>query len=168
LARRYFQSHGPATPKDFGWWSGLTAADVKLGLEAIKSGLEHEIMNGNTYWFIEPAQKVKSRGSKAYFLPNYDEYTVGYTDRSAIFDLSHSDKLDSRGSVLSQHVVLTAGHILASWKRTLKAKSLSMEAKLFETLTQAETHAMVEAAERYASFLGLPFELTFQESEGGQ
>lgn len=28
LTRRYFASHGPATEKDFEWWSGLTLADV--------------------------------------------------------------------------------------------------------------------------------------------
>jgi len=33
-------------------------------------------------------------------LPNYDEYTVGYTDRSAIFDTQHNQKLDSRGNFL--------------------------------------------------------------------
>lgn len=164
LARRYFQSHGPATAKDFGWWSGLSAADVKLGMDAIKSEFEQEIINASTYWFIEPAQKAKSRGNKAYLLPNYDEYTVGYTDRNAIFDMSHSSKLDSRGSVLAQHVILTAGKIAASWKRTLKTKSVSMEATLFRTLNKTETHALVEAAERYAAFLGLPFELTFKEA----
>ncbi len=27
LAKRFFTSHGPATIKDFSWWSGLTIAD---------------------------------------------------------------------------------------------------------------------------------------------
>ncbi|MGH3930920.1 MAG: DNA glycosylase AlkZ-like family protein, partial [Pseudonocardiaceae bacterium] len=29
---RYFHSHGPATVKDFAWWTKLVAADVKTGL----------------------------------------------------------------------------------------------------------------------------------------
>ena len=33
LARRYFTSHGPATLKDFTWWSGLTAAAARAGIE---------------------------------------------------------------------------------------------------------------------------------------
>jgi len=165
LARRYFTSHGPATAKDFSWWSGLSGADVKLGLDSIKPDFEHEDVNGTTYWFVEPAKKVKNIGNRAYFLPNYDEYTVGYTDRSAIFDRSHSSKLDSRGSVLAQHVILTGGQIAASWKRTLKTKSVAIEATLFRSLSEKEMHAMVEAAERYATFLGLPFELTFNTTE---
>lgn len=29
LARRYFQSHGPATVRDFAWWSNLTLAEAR-------------------------------------------------------------------------------------------------------------------------------------------
>lgn len=35
LAGRYFTSHGPATIHDFMWWSGLTVADAKAGLEMV-------------------------------------------------------------------------------------------------------------------------------------
>ncbi len=34
LARRYFNSHGPATLKDFVWWSGLLVKDARTGLDA--------------------------------------------------------------------------------------------------------------------------------------
>lgn len=37
LAGRYFGSHGPATIRDFAWWSGLTAADAKRGLEMTRA-----------------------------------------------------------------------------------------------------------------------------------
>lgn len=35
LARHYFQSHGPATAQDFSWWSGLTMADARAGIESL-------------------------------------------------------------------------------------------------------------------------------------
>jgi len=40
LTRRYFSSHGPATLKDFIWWSSLTAARARRGLELLK---DHEL-----------------------------------------------------------------------------------------------------------------------------
>lgn len=46
LTRRYFTSHGPATVKDFQWWSSLSAPDVRLGLEAVGDGLGREVMGG--------------------------------------------------------------------------------------------------------------------------
>jgi len=33
LARRYFTSHGPAQLHDFAWWSGLSIADARAGLD---------------------------------------------------------------------------------------------------------------------------------------
>lgn len=40
LAARYFTSHGPATVQDFTWWSGLTVADAKTGIELAGPRLE--------------------------------------------------------------------------------------------------------------------------------
>src|SRR5687767_537173 len=33
LTKRYFRSHGPATLRDFVWWSGLPTSDARRGLE---------------------------------------------------------------------------------------------------------------------------------------
>ncbi|MCX9077598.1 MAG: winged helix DNA-binding domain-containing protein, partial [Candidatus Methanoperedens sp.] len=49
LARRYFASRGPATLKDFIWWSGLAAADARAGLEAVKSALAEMKIEGQSY-----------------------------------------------------------------------------------------------------------------------
>src|SRR5882762_3244269 len=53
LAQRYFASHGPATLNDYAWWSGLTVADAKDGLEIVKTQLDHEIVEGSTYWMAQ-------------------------------------------------------------------------------------------------------------------
>src|SRR6266571_3866 len=39
FARRYFTGHGPATLQDFVWWSGLSVADARAGLDMVKSQL---------------------------------------------------------------------------------------------------------------------------------
>ncbi len=39
LTRRYFASHGPATVKDFSWWSGLTLTQVREGLALVDGEL---------------------------------------------------------------------------------------------------------------------------------
>ena len=56
LTRRYFSSHGPATIKDFAWWSGLSTSDVKVGLELNTSQLETARVDGQAYWFRPDAQ----------------------------------------------------------------------------------------------------------------
>jgi hypothetical protein len=93
LAQRYFTSHGPATLQDFAWWSGLTMADARAGLEMIKARLQQETLAGQTYWHASSSPVVpvvEDKSPSAYLLPTYDEYTVAYKDRSAVLDPSYA------------------------------------------------------------------------------
>jgi hypothetical protein len=155
LARRYFTSHGPATLQDFVWWSGLTVADAKTGLEMLKSQLMYEIVDGQTYWRSTSIPPAHDLSQTIYLLPNFDEYTVGYTDRSAIFDMSNAEKFDTPGNVLNPTIVLD-GQVVGTWKRTIKNDSVLFTPNLFTSLTGAETSALIESAGRYSSFLNTP------------
>jgi hypothetical protein len=62
-------------------------------------------------------------------------------------------------------VILSAGRIIASWKRTLQKKSVAIETTLFIPLRKTEMKAINQAAERYANFLNLPFSLDFKETK---
>ena len=159
LTRRYFTSHGPATEEDFRWWSGLTRADVRSGLEMVKGGFGHEAVDGKTYWFATSRPPAQNTSQAAYLLPNYDEYVVGYTDRSAIFDSSHADQLDTRRNPLFQHTLVIHGQIAGTWKRTLKKDAVVIELNPFAPLTRAENQALARAARRYGNFLDMPVAL---------
>ncbi len=76
LAKRYFASRGPATLKDFTWWSGLAASDARTGLEAVKSGLAEEKMNGQTYWRSQSSLTVTESKSSIYLLPGFDDISL--------------------------------------------------------------------------------------------
>jgi hypothetical protein len=158
LTRRYFRSHGPATLEDFVWWSGLTKTDARKGMEAVQPGFEQETIANQTYWFPTIRPKKNSL-TTAYLLPNYDEYTVGYRDRSAIFDGSHIDKLSAfRESILTQVTVLD-GQVSGTWKRILKKKEVVIELAPFTLLSNAQNQAVIAAAQRYSKFVQLPLVL---------
>ncbi|HSL43751.1 MAG TPA: winged helix DNA-binding domain-containing protein [Anaerolineales bacterium] len=157
LTRRYFRSHGPATLQDFVWWSGLTMTDARKGLEAVNSEFEQEVVDDRTYWFAA-STSGKRRSARAHLLSSYDEYTVGYRDRSAIFDVSHTGKLSAfRESVLTQ-VILIDGEISGTWKRTIRKSKVTVELAPFTELTSAHNQAVLAAAHRYGTFLDLPVE----------
>jgi len=155
LAERYFKSRGPATLQDFAWWSGLTMADAKTGLEMVKSRFVHESLQGQVYWFSDSKSAGKESSLTVYLLPNFDEYVVGYTDRSAIFDASDVKKPDTRGNVLFTHTMVVNGQIMGTWKRTLKAKTVEIELNSFRPLTKTEKQTATDAVERYGRFLDL-------------
>jgi len=43
-------ARGPATVKDFAWWSGLTVADASRGVQIAGRRLEREVIDDETYW----------------------------------------------------------------------------------------------------------------------
>jgi len=157
LTKRYFRSHGPATLKDFVWWSGLTMAEARKGIDFVKSEFEQEVIEGQAYWFAA-WQPVRKPSPTTFLLPNYDEYTVGYTDRSAIFDASHADKFP-RESVLAQSI-LVAGRIVGTWKRTIKKKEIVIELAPFTLPTNEQNQAIIAATQQYGKFLELPVVIT--------
>ena len=155
LTRRYFSSHGPASEEDFVWWSGMTRADVRSGIEIVRQQLGHEVINGRTYWFAASMTTAKVSRQAAYLLPNYDEYIVGYTDRTAIFDSSHVDKLDARSNPLFQHTLVINGQVAGTWKRTLKKDAVIIEINPFAPLTKSEKQTVSAATKKYGEFLEL-------------
>jgi hypothetical protein len=161
LTTRYFMSHGPATIQDFVWWSGLTVADAKAGLAMVTSHLQQETINGQTYWFSPSLQPVQYLSQTAYLLPNFDEYTVGYTDRSAIFDALHTHKLDPRGGLLTNTMVLD-GQVVGTWKRAFKKNAAVIEANPFTPLSNTEVRAFAASANRFGAFLRMPVDSPWQ------
>ena len=155
LAVRYFGSHGPATLRDFVWWSSLTTNDARAGLESIRPRLLNEVIDGRTYWLTSSTPPVEEGKSAAHLLPAFDEYTVAYKDRGAILHPSHTRLTNAAGAVLGPTVILD-GQAVGTWKRTLKRESVVIETSLWKTLKRDERHALDAAAQRYGEFLGLP------------
>lgn len=160
LTRRYFTSHGPAIEEDFMWWSGLIRADVRSGVEMVKRQLEHDVMKNQIYWFAASMTTAKVGRQATYLLPNFDEYIVGYTDRSAIFDSSHVNKLDARSNPLFQHTIVINGQVAGTWKRTLKKDTVIIEINPFTPFTKSEKQTIIAAAENYGRFLEMPVALS--------
>jgi hypothetical protein len=152
FARRYFVGHGPATVQDFAKWSGLTIADARRGLDSVKDHLQHEVLNGDDYWFAPTRSPVKLASPTAYLLSVYDEFIIGYNDRSMIGEAEVMSKLFTMGAALS-YIVVVDGRVVGSWKRTLGKDAVVIETTLFTRLTKAENRAVVAAARRYGEFL---------------
>ncbi len=160
LIRRYFIGHGPATLADFVWWSGLNMTDAKAGIELVKSQLAYEVIDGQTYWFSPTAITTQPTEPTAYLLPNYDEYGVGYSDRSAMYEGDVPNHLDPRGALLLNYIIVMDSQVIGAWRRTFKKGRVIIELKPFAPLTSIQTAAVQKAAEHYGKFLGLAVEIT--------
>jgi hypothetical protein len=159
LTKRYFATRSPATPHDFAWWSGLTVADARRGIDMAGSALEREVIDDRTYW-ADPSARSRSKASPtAHLLPNYDEFFIGFKDRGAIGKRLKSSELVTGGDALTAHVIVVDGQLVGGWKRTLTKKAVVVELSLLTRLTESEERAVAAAAEAYGNFLKLPVEL---------
>jgi hypothetical protein len=152
LARRYFRSRGPATLHDLAKWSGLTVAEAHRGLEAVKSGLQNEVIDGQSLWFSTPAGLAKRTVRTAYLLSVYDEFVSGYKDRHAAVTDDIAARLRALGNALT-HILVIGDQVVGSWKPELKKGTVHVRASPLIALSGAETQALAKAARKYGEFL---------------
>jgi len=152
LSRLYFTTRGPATTRDFSWWSGLTMADAKRGLEMVKAGLEMRIVNDEHAWF-DPSVDPKPPTS-ALLLPNYDEYFIGYKDRSAIGKRINQVTAVTGGSANITHVAFIDGEIVGGWKRLAEKTGVVVALEFWSALSRAERGKIEGAVKKLEKFLG--------------
>jgi winged helix DNA-binding protein len=146
LARRYFRSHGPATVRDFVWWSGLLTADATRGLEMIRA--RKTSVDNVTYWWMGDVDAHPARGHSAHLLPVYDEYLIAYRDRHAV---PHRTIASWTGSFA--HAFIIDGQIGGMWRAVRHAQGVNVELRLGRRLTRPERRALDEAAGRYSRFV---------------
>jgi len=156
LAHRYFSGHGPATIHDFMWWSGLPAAEARAGLAMVESQLADEELDGQTYWFSPALSSPKVASPTAYLLPSFDEYLLGYKDRSAVLDPTHATKVVPGANGMFKPIIVIDGRVVGTWQRSLRKNAVLIAPSPFRTLSKAEETVFVEAAEDYGTFLNLP------------
>ncbi len=159
LTLRYFSGHGPATPADFAWWSGLTLADARLGVNLVKSHLVQETIDGKAYWLSADQRSATLRSPAAYLLPAFDEYLVGYRDRDAVLAPAYARHVNAGGGLLRPSLV-SDGRVIGTWKRVAGKGAGALTLAPFAALSHLQQRALDDAVTRYAAFLGIPVTLS--------
>jgi hypothetical protein len=155
LAGRYFASHGPATLRDFTWWTGLAASDARAGLDAARKGLAAITAGGKEYWMAAGAPDGAAHDSEtAHLLPGFDEYLLGYTERSAVLANEHAQKIVPGWNGVFRPILVIAGQVCGTWQRSIKKNSLEIALAPFAPLAIAPER-LFAAARRYSDFMGM-------------
>ena len=154
LASRYFASHGPATVRDFVWWSGLTVAQARRGIEAASPPLVSRAIDGLTYWassWDAPARLPPA----TFLLPDYDEYLIAYKDRGLV---QPPGKIIGTGIMTGPdafaHPLVVDGLLAGFWRRRVSGAKTGVEIVPKVPLTARQRRAVNAAADRLARFSG--------------
>ncbi|MDQ1659203.1 MAG: hypothetical protein QOD41_4286 [Cryptosporangiaceae bacterium] len=164
IAIRYFRSHGPTTRQDFAGWTGLTATDAKAGIAAAGDALTSAMAGGTEVYLTPEALDTAPRDATGYLtLPGFDEYLLGFKDRSLMVSDGHKQAIIPGGNGVFQPTVVRAGRVVATWKRTMTTKLAKIQVHELAKLTAKDRTAIEAAFDPYGRFLGFPVSLTFLE-----
>jgi len=152
LAERYFISHGPATLADFVNWSGLPITEARAGLESVKSKLVEEVIDGQTYW-LSP-EKAQQLERSLYLLPGFDEYILGYKNRTMVVEPEFLDAICPGGNGIFKPTIVSDGRVVGIWARTLKKKTVEITLEPFHSLSSDEMDKVGDAAAAFGAYLG--------------
>jgi len=160
FVRRYFDSHGPATIKDFMWWTKLPSAEAKVGLAVAKLDLVELDYNGVAYWMTTDAYQRMKPDSRAardsvLALTAFDEHLLGYSDRHHVLAPEHAARIVPGGNGVFLPTVVSGGVVVGTWKRKATKSKITITLHPFGDLSPAERKRLAVSVDSYGSFLGL-------------
>jgi len=148
-AERYFTSHGPATVRDFAWWASLTLTEARRGVAL--ADLATMEVDETTYYLahdLEPAPR------SVQLLPGFDEFILGYQDRTAALATEHFATVVPGNNGIFQPTIVVNGEVVGTWRRMPKTKRVDVQLLPFGVAPVVD-----KPLAAYGRFLGLPTEV---------
>jgi hypothetical protein len=159
LAHRYFTSHGPATIDDLVRWAGLNVRDVKTGIELASDVLTRETIKGKFHWTAQGLRAASQTSPLAHLLPGFDEYMLGYKDRSFALAPEHANAICPGNNGIFIATIVIDGAVVGTWSKTDKKNTVQIKLNPFEPLTDIKLAAIQIAADRYGRFMSKKAEI---------
>lgn len=161
---RYLAGHGPATVKDFVWWTKGTMAGAKIAIAVLGDRIESVEYDGTPYWVA--AESVEAAGAAAThrpstqdadaarLLPAFDEYLLGYQDRSPVLDAENASVVVPGGNGVFAPIVVARGRIVGTWRRRAGTGRVTVDAVPLAAFTSTQRAQLRRSAATYGRFLG--------------
>jgi hypothetical protein len=152
-ALRYFRSHGPATRKDFQWWTKLTAKEAAAGVALARASLESVEVDGVEH-LMDPATPERlaaaRRAARAvHLLPGFDELLLGYQDRRASLPPEFADRVVPGGNGMFRPMVVAGGKVVGTWRWTGRGSRRTLAAEPFTEFSPRVAGALPGLAAAY-------------------
>jgi hypothetical protein len=151
VTRRYFDARGPATVNDLCWWTGLTQKEALRGIDMAKDQLVN-VRIGEQDYFMKDEQAKRSSAASVSLLSWFDEFIIGYKDRSATFDPTAAKFIKVPKNGLYTPVILINGKIAGNWKRSFVKGEVKVEVNLFRKFTPPEKTKLDAEVKKFIRF----------------
>jgi hypothetical protein len=154
---RYLQGHGPATIKDFVWWTKGTVARAKTALAVLGDAITTLEVDGVSYLVTSElvhraaaTPSARPEREAVHLLPAFDEYLLGYQDRRAVLDDEHFERIVPGGNGIFQPTIIARGRVVGTWRRPTGDGRVDLLP--FAPLTATQERAAARSCEAYRRF----------------
>ena len=152
LLRLYLGSHGPATIKDFAWWSGFTVRDIKNTLVDLGSEVRCDSVENVEFYSLENGTGSRA-SSAAHLLQPFDEFVVGYTE-SRFFGDPRRAEVAQGWRVGAGPVIVIDGNVVGYWRRKISGDEVVVDAALYEPNEPSTRRSLEKAVKEFGRFTG--------------
>jgi Winged helix DNA-binding domain len=152
IATRYVRGHGPTSRRDLAGWTGLPLRDVDRGVTLAGASVSTVDVDG-TELLVAPEMLDTADAPGHLVLPGFDEYMLGYKDRSLCLAADRLMTIVPGGNGVFRATLVRAGQVCGTWTRTLTKGRLVIDAVPFEPLPARDRAAFDAAFDRYGAFM---------------
>ncbi|SDD29525.1 Winged helix DNA-binding domain-containing protein [Sanguibacter gelidistatuariae] len=158
LVVRYLTGRGPATLADLTWWSKLPVTAARRALDDLRDSLTELSCAGTTSWALgSTLDRVAGESPRqVLMLPGFDEFLLGYSDRSAPLAPHHAPLTVPGGNGVFKPTVVVGGRVVGLWSRRASAHRVIVTCSPFDKpFPPRVAAALASAAADYGRFHGL-------------
>jgi Winged helix DNA-binding domain len=168
IAERFVRSHAPVSAHDLARWADLTVTDARAGLAAAEGVLARTI-GGRDLFVTEAMLDAGTLDGDftgplpARALPGFDEFVLGYRDRSAQLDADDEKVVVPGGNGMFSNTLVVDGRVVGTWKRRELALTVDVVATPFAAVTAPDRRRLEESLDEFAAYLGKPARITWAD-----
>jgi uncharacterized protein YcaQ len=155
LARRYLRAFGPASDRDFAYWSGLGLREVRAGLAAISKEVEEVRVGGETLLSLRGKRPRLPPIGQLRMLGNFDTYLLGWKDRAFSVPDEHAAAVKAGGGGWIRPVIVRDGVVIGGWRSAKKGNTLEISLDVTGPPREEVRGAIDAEVEDIARFTGM-------------